>query len=118
MTTQPHTQWVPKDTFGGRLILLRHALGALTIQEAAEMCGQKTATWSTWERGSRPRKMDEVVQEISDATGVDRDWLMWGKAAGTPNGPNGGGGLPRLDSNQEPPGFRVASGYRALKVAA
>lgn len=86
MSTQP--QWVPTDTFGGRLILLRHQLG-LTIDEAAERTGQKPATWSTWERGSMPRSMAAIVASISLATGVSREWLMWG---GPLSGPEGGPG--------------------------
>ena len=75
MTTQ--TDWVPEDTFAGRLLLLRHELGESTEALAAR-CGLKHQTWSTWERGSSPRNMSAVVAAISLATGVDRDWLMWG----------------------------------------
>lgn len=87
MSAQPH--WVPTDTFGGRLILLRHQLG-LTIEEAAERTGQKPATWSTWERGSMPRSMAAIVAAISLATGVSREWLMWGGPLSDP----GSGGQP------------------------
>lgn len=112
MSTQP--QWVPEDTFGARLVLLRRQLG-MSVEDMAIACGQKPATWSTWERGASPRGMAAVVASISLATGVSRDWLMWGGPLGGGNGDDpsrvggrvvGRGGLPRLDSNQKPPGFR------------
>ena len=79
--------WVPGDTFAARLILLRRELG-LTTDELADLCGIKRATWSTWERGAAPRKMGAVVAQIALATGVSRDWLMWGGPLADPNGPS------------------------------
>jgi transcriptional regulator with XRE-family HTH domain len=115
MSTQP--QWVPEDTFGTRLVILRRQLG-LSVEEMAERCGQKAATWSTWERGAAPRSMASVVAAISLATGVSRDWLMWGGPLSTeppdPGRRGEGSGLPRLDSNQKPPGLRSASWALAL----
>jgi len=75
MSTQ--TTWVPGDTFASRLVLVRRELG-LSTEEIAERCNLKHQTWSTWERGARPRGMDRVVARISMATGVSREWLMWG----------------------------------------
>lgn len=88
MSTQP--QWVPEDTFGTRLVVVRRQLG-LSVEEMAEKCGQKPATWSTWERGAAPRGMAAVVAAISLATGVSREWLMWGGPLAT--GPGGGPGV-------------------------
>lgn len=68
---------IPADTFATRLILLRHELG-VTVDEISARCGIASATWSTWEHGTRPRDLVEVVTRIADGTGYDRDWLMWG----------------------------------------
>lgn len=74
MATSP---WVPQDSFGLRLRILRAELG-LSVDDIAAQCGVASATWSTWERGVRPRGMDLVVQAICENTGVSREWLMWG----------------------------------------
>jgi len=71
------SNWTPDDTFGSRLLLVRRAL-QLTTEEAATACGLVSPTWNTWENGSTPRKLNDVVEKISQALGVDRDWLMWG----------------------------------------
>jgi len=71
------SNWTPDDTFGSRLLLVRRAL-QLTTEEAAAACGLVSPTWNTWENGSTPRKLNDVVEKISQALGVDRDWLMWG----------------------------------------
>ncbi len=74
---QTEEPWVPADSFATRLIHLRHHLG-LTQAQAAKACGLDDGSWSNWERGSRPRAKDEVVEAIARATGCSRDWLMWG----------------------------------------
>ena len=87
MTTQTETRaaqtetetWVPRDTFARRLVDIRHEK-RLTVEQAAEVTGLSGATWSTWERGSHPRNMAQVVAQIALALRVDRDWLMWGEA--------------------------------------
>lgn len=105
MSTQTHAaRWIPRDTFAARLALLRIELGNLTVEDAAQRCGLNRATWQTWERGSSPRNMSAVVAKIALATGADRDWLMWGGTLA--GGPESDDGLPRLDSNQKPPGYR------------
>lgn len=71
--------WVPEDTFAARLVLARRQLG-LRQREAALRCGLSSATWAAWELGKLPRNMADVVKTISDALGVDREWLMWGGA--------------------------------------
>lgn len=58
-------------------MMLRKELG-LTTEQAADRCGLNRATWQTWEHGASPRNMAAVVAAITLATGVDRDWLMWG----------------------------------------
>lgn len=74
MTT---ASWIPADTFASRLIEVRRALG-LTVEQAADRCGLKRPTWGSWESGALPRNMAAVVARIALATGVDRDWLMFG----------------------------------------
>jgi transcriptional regulator with XRE-family HTH domain len=70
--------WIPADTFGARLRNLRFELG-MTVEEIAKKVGVAHPTWSTWERGARPRDKEKVVQQIVAAVGCDRDWLMWGR---------------------------------------
>jgi transcriptional regulator with XRE-family HTH domain len=69
--------WVPADTFALRLRILRHQLG-VSVEEIAGRCRVSPATWSNWERGSRPRDLAQVVARVAAETGVSRDWLMWG----------------------------------------
>jgi transcriptional regulator with XRE-family HTH domain len=85
--------WVPPSTFASRLVHLRLHLG-LTQVQAAQLCGLDDGSWSNWERGSRPRAMDVVVDNIAKATKCNRDWLMWGsntnhKFTTPPRGPRG-----------------------------
>lgn len=73
-------KWVPQDTFANRLVLLRRELG-LTQLQAAEACGLDDGSWSNWENGTKCRDLAEIVKKISEALGVDRDWLMWGSTS-------------------------------------
>lgn len=74
--------WRPRDSFGNRLLLLRRTLG-LSQEEAAAKCGLDNGSWSNWENGKNPRQLAEVVHKIVRATGVDRDWLIWGGDLGS-----------------------------------
>ena len=78
----PSGRWTPKDSdFGARVWALRRELG-WNRTRLAKAIGISQATIGQWERmGIAPRNMPEVVQAISDATGVDRDWLMWGETS-------------------------------------
>ena len=114
------TAWVPTDTFANRLVLVRRELD-ITVREAADRTGLHYATWSTWENGRKPADMVAVVDAIAGGLGVDRAWLMWGKA----NAPTGGGGgrvsmleegRTRRDSNPQPSDPKV--GGSALGLAA
>jgi len=100
------TPWVPDDTFGTRLRWLRSALGhrqglrkPMPVDQIAALCGFGPASWTNWENGTMPRGMHEIVAKIVEATGVDREWLMWGdRARGVRTGryrPAGGGTRPR-----------------------
>jgi transcriptional regulator with XRE-family HTH domain len=78
------TGWRPTDSFGTRLLLVRREK-QLSVEVASATVGVKQASWSSWERGTQPRNIVNVVSKISDGLGVDRDWLMWGGAL-TPAG--------------------------------
>jgi transcriptional regulator with XRE-family HTH domain len=80
MTPGPDEPWVPPDTFGSRLVALRRHLH-LSQDEAAARAGLNPKTWNTWENGTVPRGMNEIVGRISETFGVDRNWLMWGHRA-------------------------------------
>lgn len=109
------TTWVPADTFGTRLMLLRRHLD-LTVEQAAERAGLSHATWSTWERGAMPRNLPSVVTAVVEAFGVDREWLLWGELARTqpptPGGRRAGRSGKRggsADTGQYPVGIRPSS---------
>lgn len=106
--------WIPRNTLAARLVLLRREMG-WTQREAALATGVPFGSWQSMEDGRSARGLDAKVAAIVRATECNRDWLMWGE--GTP--PDG---LPRLDSNQKPPGFwSIGPGggvLRPLKVAA
>ena len=76
--------WRPEDEFALRLRMMRARLG-LSVEEISARCGVKMATWSSWERGTAPRGMNRIVERIAAATGVDRDWLMWGGSLWPPS---------------------------------
>jgi transcriptional regulator with XRE-family HTH domain len=69
--------WIPQDTLALRLILVRRVLG-LSQRAAAAQCDLTFGEWQSMEAGSAARGVAEKVTKISAATGVDRDWLMWG----------------------------------------
>lgn len=69
--------WVPEDTFATRLIQARRHM-KLTQEDAAALCGINAKTWNTWEHGTKPQGMNDVVRKIHKGLGVDPGWLMWG----------------------------------------
>lgn len=76
-----HTQgWVPADTFGARLALIRQSMGWATAAEAAFACGDLgDQNWRNWEAGRRPREFERVCRKIvQHADDCDLDWLMRG----------------------------------------
>lgn len=110
---------IPVDSFAARLKLARLDAGNLTIREAAARCGLNFASWSNWEGGMAPRRIDRVAQKISDTLGIDRDWLLYGgplakenedrsahaeEAAGIPNSSYVGAVLPLSRANTAPAG--------------
>lgn len=69
--------WVPEDTFGARLALVRQHKG-WNVLEAAEACGITDQTWRNWEAGGSPRRFEEVARKIADASGCSYRWLLVG----------------------------------------
>lgn len=70
--------WVPADTFGARLALVRQWLGGWNVKKAAELCELDDQSWRNWEAGKSPRDYEIVCAKIARATGCDRTWLMAG----------------------------------------
>ena len=77
MTTTIEEEWVPVDTFGARLALIRQAKG-WNVKEAADACGLNDQSWRNWEAGGGVQKMDRVARKIAEATGVNYVWLLAG----------------------------------------
>jgi transcriptional regulator with XRE-family HTH domain len=69
--------WKPRDTLANRLRLIRAELG-LTQRQLAEATGLTAAQVQSIEDGHTPRDMGQRLTQISDALGVDINWLMWG----------------------------------------
>lgn len=74
---EPDEAWVPSDTFGARLALLRQRMRWNT-QTAAEECDLNPESWRQWERGRHPRDIHDVARKIAERTGCDYTWLMVG----------------------------------------
>lgn len=77
MTMTAEEEWVPTDTFGARLALIRQAKG-WNVKEAAEFCGLTHQSWRNWEAGGGVQRMDRVARKIAEATGVNYVWLLAG----------------------------------------
>ncbi len=80
MTTQSVGHgWVPEETFGARLALIRQRYG-WNVKQAAIACHLPVQSWRGWERDHmQPRRYLEVCQLIAKATGADYDWLLDGR---------------------------------------
>lgn len=119
MTTQQDVH-IPEWTLSDRLRKAREDAG-LSQQQLADRLAVSRNTVGNAETGAR-RPLPITIKAWADATGVPLPWLLTGEA---PRGYTPGGLtlLPRLDSNQKPPGLRYAASsgtpYRpAVKVAA
>jgi len=81
MTTEtegPDRGAIPSDTFSMRLVIVRHFAGRLSIEQAASQAGINPEAWRRWEDGARPRDLIEATTAISEAYGIDLNWLMFG----------------------------------------
>jgi transcriptional regulator with XRE-family HTH domain len=85
MTTQSVQHgWVPAESFGGRLALVRQHFG-WNVKEAAMKCHVPVETWRGWERDhTQPRRYLEVCRMIAEATGASYDWLLDGRRFPSP----------------------------------
>ena len=104
MTAQPsHLDLSDLDwTFGDRLRMIRRAV-AVNQDEFAVMldCGKKSL--AAWELGvNTPRNVVSIAKRIELAYGVPAAWTLGIQDSPYPNGKGPDGGLPGLDSNQEP----------------
>lgn len=112
MTLMTNDGTIPQLTLGLRLELARRSIG-LTQSAFAPLLGISNRTIQAFEADTRPPKKRDLMA-WAQATGVSLKWLETGIAAV----PDGDGGnviaLPRLDSNQQPSGYRP----RLLRVAA
>lgn len=88
MSTQTETSsaWRPADTLASRLLLVRTALG-LSQRAAALRTGVTFGQWQGMEDGRSSHKLIENLTKISEALGVDREWLTYGGLLGA--GPTG-----------------------------
>lgn len=98
--------WIPKpptdSTFADRLRLVRWHMGGISQREAAERCGVKRATWSSWEMNPErsPRNVNEIARRIHDAFGVDLYWLAFGPDSPNVHVPVGQGSLLLPDGSE------------------
>jgi transcriptional regulator with XRE-family HTH domain len=75
---EPAEPWVPADTFGARLALVRQVC-EWNVAEAAKACGVSHSSWRNWEHTSTsPRNLEEVARKIAAVTGCEWTWLMVG----------------------------------------
>jgi transcriptional regulator with XRE-family HTH domain len=95
---------VPEFDISDRLRkALRYA--GVSVQEMAEELGMSRNSPGNYLNGRGvPDKRTLMVWALK--TGVSYEWLATGKAQ--MRGPDGDGGLPRLDSNQEPADYEYA----------
>lgn len=109
MTEQVGYGIVPVFTLADRLRKAREVTGLDQAAFAREM-GVSRQTVSSYERGSVAARLI-VLKAWALRSGVPLPWLQTGESP-RQDGPGGGDGLLRLDSNQRP------SGYMSLLVAA
>ncbi len=115
MTTQQEVH-IPEWTLGDRLRKAREDAGLSQSQLATRLAVSRN-TIGNAETGSH-RPLPITIKAWADETGVPHAWLLTGEAPGGNQPPGGLVLLPRLDSNQKPPGLRYgALGTSFLKVA-
>lgn len=111
MTVQTEQAFVPHDSLANRLLLIRSELG-LSQREAADACSVGYGSWQSWENGAAPRDAVRQLTRVADRLGIDRDWLMFGGTLRPETDNTGDGGLPRVDSNHQHPGWLTGSSGR------
>jgi transcriptional regulator with XRE-family HTH domain len=95
--------WRPSDTLAARFLLVRTALGK-DRKAFAALTGLTENQLLSIESGRSPRDLPAKINRVHLATGVDRDWLMWGGPLhdGTPpdSGVDNGDESPLSGSNR------------------
>jgi transcriptional regulator with XRE-family HTH domain len=110
--TTAHDFMIPEFQLGDRMALALRNAGH-SQQEAAEYFGVTRQTISAWTNGRNvPKKGELTLWALW--TGVPLSWLQTGEKPAD-GGPDGGL-LPRLDSNQKPPGKLVYVRFRPSLV--
>ena len=79
---QKHAQklpdgWRPVDSIATRVKLVRDRLG-VSQREFALLTGLTYGEVQSLENGAAARHEVDKVAKIAKATGVDREWLLWG----------------------------------------
>ena len=95
---------VPTITLPQRLRIAREHAG-LEQLALAKVSGVSRATISAAENG-RTTPSRATISLIAFACGVSREWLATGQVNENPDPDGPGGELLRLDSNQQPSGYR------------
>ena len=90
MTNAAKAAWRPLDTLANRFRLVRADMG-LSQKEFGELVGIRPSQVQSIEDGRTARALDVKIRQIAMATGVDKDWLMWGGTLADPNQPQPGG---------------------------
>lgn len=105
MTIDAGVGRIPTWTRADRLRKARESSG-LDQTALGQRIGVSRGTISNAERGTvEPRRA--VIMAWAMATGVPLSWIDTGEAP-SPGGDGASGGLPQLDSNQQPFGYRSA----------
>lgn len=105
MSTQTIAPRIPKFDLNDRLRKARETAD-LDQAQLAELIGVSRNSVSAAERGaSKPRK--PVLIAWAFATRVPFEWLTTGQINENPDPDGPGGELLRLDSNQQPSGYRL-----------
>lgn len=72
------TDWIPEDTFGVRLAIIR-AVKRWNVLKAATACGLDSSSWTNWERDlTKPHDYELICKKIAAATGCNLNWLANG----------------------------------------
>ena len=113
MTTQTHsgghTGAFPEFGPGDRLRLVRRKTLGITQEELARLLGVGLRSLSAWEAGRNEAGITPAVAlrlEMLTGQPGTAAFILGVLPTGPVGGPDGGQSLPRLDSNQKPPGLR------------
>lgn len=108
-TSVEHAHVIPSWTLADRLRKARSLVGKDQRGFAADL-GVKPSAYAQWEAGrAKPRDLIAMARRVELITRVPASWLLGLDSDNPrPGGPDGGGMLPRLDSNQQPSGYMSA----------